>query len=197
MARSRPGRPRKLVARQPNGQPSRAVQAATILPETLDRRRDLAPANTTDDELRSSDFGTPIGLLAAHGVITGIQKQAALKAERIYARWRFMCGAPARHASDHAGGGPSGDPDERAWQHAKSSFEMLERSVNGAGILGRTTLESIVFDGWYPAIWFESNGRINIGYAKAQNAFRAALDAIVKDFGLEAKGAETQKSLAA
>jgi hypothetical protein len=197
MARSRPGRPRKPGSREPNGRIQREDTGPLILPETLARRREFAAANTTDDELRSADFGTPIALLAAHGVITELQKEAALRAERIYAKWRFMCGAPARHASDHAGGGPSSDPDERAWQHAKSSFDMLERSINRAGILGRTTLESICFDGWYPAIWFEANGRINVGYAKAQNAFRAALDAIVKDFGLEANGTEAQKPLAA
>jgi len=187
MARSNAGRPRKSGPRQPNGQLSRAIQSSTILPETLDRRREMAPKNTTDDELRSSDFGTPIALLAARGMITATQKDAAFVAERTYTRWRSMCGAPPRHVGDHGGGGTPREPDERAWRNAKSSFEMLERSIKRSGIVGSATFESIVFDGWYPAVWFENNGRVNIGYAKAQNAFKAALDAIVKDFGLEAK----------
>lgn len=181
----RPGRPRKTGTRQPNGQLSRAMQSGAILPETIDRRRDLAVAGTSDDELRSAAFGTAIGLLAARGTITGLQKDAAHQAERVYARWRFMAGAPPRHPSDR-GSGPGKDPSDADWQRAKAAFAALERSLARATVLGKATIESIVFDGWMPTIWFTQSG-INLGYLKAIAEFKAALDIIAADFGLQAE----------
>jgi hypothetical protein len=146
----------------------------------------LACADVTDAELRSADYGSPLAILAARGVITTLQKEAALKADRIYDRWRLMSGAPPRQISDRSGP-ETGDCDPVAWRRAKADFAVLEGCLATAGILARSTVESVVFDGWLPVIWFDSQGRIRTGYCKAIEALRVGLDAIVRAFGLEAK----------
>ena len=98
---ARPGRPRKLGQRQPNGQLSRLKEGALKAKSVSATPELLAHRSESVGKIYALDAraGQPLGVLLLRGFLNDRQYAAGIRLQTLWRRWASLKGAPSRHAA--------------------------------------------------------------------------------------------------